>query len=158
MDSSIPLKFCRFCQTDKPITAFNKNPKCHGGRNTKCIECEKAYKREYQRKNTERLKEISRRYAETHREESRAKAKAWYQENKEKATEYRKRYAKEKAQITRARAAKWYKENPDRAKRNSKAGKQRRRARIVNAGGELTATDIKRQYDAQKGRCFWCDI
>lgn len=38
------------------------------------------------------------------------------------------------------------------------ASARRRKARNRNAEGRLTAADIKRQYQAQRGKCHWCSI
>lgn len=46
----------------------------------------------------------------------------------------------------------WIARNPEK----KRAAKLARRARAANAPGKHSAADIRRQRDAQGGRCFWC--
>lgn len=49
----------------------------------------------------------------------------------------------------------WRLNNPDKRARQAKASSQNRRARR-RATGHLTTADIRRQYDRQRGHCYWC--
>lgn len=50
----------------------------------------------------------------------------------------------------------WLAENPERAKALAVARSSARRARIRNAIGTWSASDVDRMLVAQKGRCWWC--
>jgi 5-methylcytosine-specific restriction endonuclease McrA len=58
--------------------------------------------------------------------------------------------------IVRERARAWARANPDKARAMQRAGANNRRARILYNGGTHTAEDIQRQYDSQKGKCWYC--
>lgn len=56
------------------------------------------------------------------------------------------------AERARAYSREWYRRNPDRMR----ALVARRRAREMNAGPGYSDADVRNQYGAQSGRCYWC--
>lgn len=82
------------------------------------------------------------------------KGRAYRAKNKYKKTESgRIYYRKNKARI--AEQGKLYRADN---KELAKASRNRRRARLREAQGTHTAGDVKKQYDSQRGRCYWCSI
>lgn len=61
-------------------------------------------------------------------------------------------YAASDKELRRERARLWRANHRDEAR----AIEARRRARKCNAQGSHTADDVKRQYEAQKGKCYYC--
>ena len=90
--------------------------------------------------------------AEKHRE----KSKRYAENNIDKVRAYRKRHYQENAIERRQKTREWCKSNPEQTKLNKKAYKQRRRAILAQVENTLTRDDIKRQYDNQNGRCYYC--
>lgn len=107
----------------------------------------------WQKTNKDRVRAITKRFYEKHTEKQRQRARDWYWKNRERAI---------------ARAHKWYRDNIERAKRAAvnwarrnpekiRAFHNNRRARSL-AGGKHNATDIKRIFRLQRGRCAYCLI
>lgn len=95
------------------------------------------YKRIYRQANKTRIAKQKRAYNEANRERMNEQSLAWYRANKEQAAEQHRT---------------WRKANPNR----DRVRNQRRRIRKLQAEGTHTTEDIQRQYQAQKGRCYWC--
>jgi 5-methylcytosine-specific restriction endonuclease McrA len=117
-----------------------------------------------------------------YRERAIARAKASYAANREKVIARSVARAKADPEKTnayaRARYAvdpsskrkntkKWADANPEKVKAKEKrwrkahpeeccARQHNRRARVNEVVGKHTAEDVQRQYDAQKGLCYWC--
>lgn len=108
--------------------------------------------------NRNHLRETQRAYREkwfadpANKEHRREYERNWYQANKERMNEYSRQWRT--ANKIRVREC-------EKARRANnpfafKAYKLRRRALEANAEGFHTAEDIQRQYDAQKGKCYYC--
>lgn len=78
-------------------------------------------------------------------------------ENKDKIAQRKREYYYrdiEKTRLkSRKRSAEWRKNNPDKVI----ASFNRRRARIMNAGGTFTSADIALHLKSQKGLCWYCE-
>ena len=64
---------------------------------------------------------------------------------------YRRMYARRKDDYKR-RVKEWRGKNRQRKRANDRT----RKARLKGTNGAHTAADVRRQYIAQDGRCFWC--
>lgn len=107
--------------------------------------------------NKEALLEKQRVYNERYRREKRdhviAVESARRERNRESIRASQRRYYERNARACNDRVLAWAKENPD--KRRSIL--RNRRARMAKVGGTHTADDVKRQFEGQKGRCWWCN-
>ncbi len=72
----------------------------------------------------------------------------YYKQNREKIGEYRAQNPDKARLHSRTYSA----ANPDK----SKELRRRRRARKASAEGTHTIDDMRRQYKAQRGKCWWC--
>lgn len=165
----IPLKRCAKCGEEKPATIeyFYKDKKSPSGFASRCITCKLEYARAYresrkdalaawQRDRRERDPETIRRLAreyrarvkekarlwqrkrrETHREDVRQQNRASYARHKEHYAAYNKMYRRQNRDIVNAAAS-------------------RHKARKLAAEGNHTGDDIKRQYEQQRGKCYYC--
>lgn len=132
--------------------------------------------------NRERRNEYEKRYAEEHRDETQARGRAWYIENREYKLKRNAEWYEQHPEARKAKDKKRYWSNPERERARSADYKARnkprikvrcqlwakrnpdkvrlyarnRRARLAQAEGTHTADDIKLQYRAQNGKCWWC--
>ena len=139
--------------------------------------------RQWRLNNPERKKELDRDYYQNHKEEHYQRGKEWKQNNPERAKElnresFRRRYSVRKKELnarakewrknnpekTKAMMRRWRENNPERAKEYYQENKERfaeysrnRKARVRGAEGFHTFVDIAEKYNAQHGKCFYCN-
>ena len=78
---AIEGKVCSKCGTWKLLEEYNKNKTNKDGRQSKCRECQKEYKKQWSKNNKEHRKEYNKEYM-----------KQWRENNKEHKKEYDKQY------------------------------------------------------------------
>jgi len=139
--------------------------------NLTCMTCsvERTRERQWHVANPERASANRERWAEANPEKvlasrlkrsATAEAKAyqaeWYRQNRERirAAQKERSRANSAQAVDRARA--WAKENPERAREHFKAGRARRRARLLGSEGRHTRKDVAEILEAQKGCCAYC--
>ena len=177
MSTETDTKTCSTCGRVLPDTNEYFAP----GRN-QCRTCRRERETEWRKANRERHNATRRAYAAAHREDIRAYDRKWREEHPERPAEYyrialeshpeqvlatrRAYYERAKDQIM-AKVRAWQKANPERyseSQRKSRrshpdtrrANDARRRARKRGNEACLNAEDIKAQYAAQEGKCFYC--
>lgn len=121
---------CTICGETKPATSeyFWVNRVLKYGLETRCKECLKAKRQNWE-------KEYHIRYRERSRELERLR-----------------RLANPESLRTRKRRFR----QTERGKLQHRAETSIRKARKKGIGGSYTSEDIKRQFKAQKGKCYWC--
>jgi len=62
----INMKYCKFCQQDKPLEQFVKHKKCIDGFNNKCRQCVKEYRTSYNKINKEDILKYNIGYNQTY--------------------------------------------------------------------------------------------
>lgn len=112
-----------------------------------------AYSKRWQDKNPEKVRERHRRWYYRNLEKCRDYCRCYYERNREQRREYHLRYNKAHKQERAETYKRWARKNPTKVR----AIVHRRQARLRAATGTLTSKDIQRQYEAQKGRCWWCN-
>lgn len=110
--------------------------------------------REWRLRNRDRLAAYDRSRAQT--DERKSANRAWRVAHKERLAESGKQYYESNKDRLREKYRQYRQANKDRVRQWARAGFHRRRARILAAEGTHTAVDIQRQYEAQKGRCYYC--
>lgn len=132
-------KTCTRCGDTKPATNefFSNDKKRKGGLNCWCKICVNASKQEWRIANNERHKAARRAWYATNRERADATARAYEMAHKELRAVINKKYRDANQGVRRA-------------------GKQRRRARELNAPGHFSAADVRAQHKRQKGECYYC--
>lgn len=139
-----------------------------------CVE----YAREYRKKNPQKVAESNAKSRLLNRESRNAYSRKWHADNREHSLKYKREYYAENRdqEISRAREnyaadpekhrgytrrynlrnpgykKRWRMENPDKVR----AQDRNRRARIKGSTGRHTASDVRRIYKLQKGRCAYC--
>lgn len=108
--------------------------------------------RRWHRANKEREAETHRAWYAANREREQEKRRAYYRANKEQILERTRRYYRENKELYNRWSRKWRKDKPDRVREHN----ARRRARVINASGIHTEEDVRRQYESQGGKCWWC--
>lgn len=117
--------------------------------------------------NPEKKRQSSRSYTKRNRERVLAKNRAYHAANKEREAEYARAYYAENKEHILKRSHAYYTSNKEqyaeyqRVSLATNPERHRlhvriRRARRLKAEGSHTAEDIQRQYQAQKGKCYYC--
>lgn len=182
--SDIPLKRCSKCGTEYPETPeyFHRDAKSKTGLSYRCKKCVKKAGAEWYAANREHVRERGRRYYQANRERILERDRAYYYAHPGQWIERNRRYAAanpEKVKLWKAKyrethreelrqkgrdyvratreqreiaRKKWRQNNPEQAR----AEIIRYRARKRQAPGTHTGEDIRAQYQAQRGRCWWC--
>lgn len=108
--------------------------------------------KQYRDENKDAIRERKRVYDENHKEQKRERGRVWRAKNYDTIRERRQKWSKEHASEVRERSRRWAANNPD--ARN--AQHHLRRARMLEAGGSFTASDIESIRKAQGNRCYLC--
>jgi hypothetical protein len=128
-----PLRACPACNRILPLPYFNPNP-------SRCKRCRASDRREYYRRNKEKVKERQKIYASSHRDEERERGRRWAEKNKEKIAEKNRRYYQLNADKCKERLNRWRSEN------KTKYLENQRKWRKENAEH---AKEYERNYYAQ---------
>ncbi|TWW38974.1 HNH endonuclease [Pseudomonas aeruginosa] len=122
--------------------------------NKTCLECHSARKAEHYLTNRQHYDRYHSAYRKAHRAECRAYGKKWADANKEKIRlkGVASRAANRESLLVRKRE--YAKQNREKYNIYS----SNRRARVRNAEGRHTASDIRRIFEFQRGRCANCLI
>lgn len=145
---------------------------------TRCVECEREQKRkrraanpawfqEYYAGNAERKRRQSRERRAANPDRLRERAREYYAANRERRCELQRKYYAANARKAREYAAAYRAANPAKIRENNAAYYAanpekfaayggNRCARIIEAGGTHTATDLKRIFKQQRGKCALC--
>lgn len=132
-------KRCSRCKRYLPATNeyFHRNRATKDGFQHYCKECQLAVAKRYREQNPDKAKESNRKWHNENLDIAHLIQRRWYEANREKRLKYYSRWRRSNRNATRQHSAK-------------------RRARKLGAGGEISALDIKLQYDRQLGKCYWC--
>ena len=113
-----------------------------------------AQKKEYNQRNAERLKDRRKEKYQANRAAVLEQMANRYQANRTRIIAHVKRYYAEHADERREYQARYKHEHPERVR----VHERRRRARKLLSRGSHTEADVRRQHDAQKGLCYWCQV
>jgi len=146
------MKFCFKCQTDKDLSAFNKNASTKDGLQRYCAECYRAVKAANYIKHKTKLLADSAEYYRLKKPEVLARNADYYARNKTKVLATQSAWRALNSDKMRALTTRWMKANPHmRSIYNSK-----RRARLFSAHGSFTHNEILTLFALQKGQCACC--
>lgn len=167
-----PLKRCVRCGVEKPLTDFHRLRSSKDGHHHYCRSCKSEHARASYQRNRDHILAYQARYRAEHpdkvaevKRQSRlkkidaykAQERAYYRANREKRIAYSRRYHKldrqQNPEKYRERNRRYKAQNPDKVRQDNHI----RRVRRLGADGKHTASDIRRQYRAQKGRCYYCN-
>lgn len=153
-------KKCNVCGETKPIDGFPK-------RGAKCKSCTYKQQKEWGAKNKDKLSETYKRYARNHPEKMKEKGKrkyallgdlfrntikAWRENNQDKLKESQRNWWS-KNTLKRAQYNKTQREkHPDKVRMNN----EKRRARLKNAQGTITAKEWSDLLYRYGNRCLCC--
>lgn len=162
-------KMCHKCREVKPATEeyFHIDTTKHDGFVVHCKDCKNAYGKQYTLDNKEDVNARQRKRRANHLEEYRERDRVYYRNNREKFSVYSKRYYlffREAKLEYQRRYFQTHKEQVKEANNRYRIAHQaecnargrNRRARVRNAEGSHTKQDIQRQYNAQRGKCYYC--
>jgi len=170
-------RVCRQCHQWFPRAQLAKDRRSRFGVKALCLSCHAERLCQYRRAHPDRIQEANRRSRQKRllndpqsvRAYNRETMRQWRSANHNKAREHQRRdrikhpekhraYRQKYRQSLKGRrksmlyAQHWRIAHPEYARTHA----ARRRARQRLVGGSYTSADVKRQYTAQKGRCYWC--
>lgn len=133
------MKKCSVCQNEKPMESFPRDRRLKSGRKSRCTDCNRAAYKDYYLKNTDKVREVSRRKQRDYVPKNpilfKENQKKWRENNKEARSEYWK---------------KWRAENPD------KAWLKNQNRRIRKKSGKITKEEISNFLNNSEYICFYC--
>ncbi len=160
-------KVCNRCGEWKPITKFNTNKQCTGGREPRCRICttdqdnKRRYEREYYQQHKDKALARSREWALKHHERYKQRLRDYHARDPEKhrqqAREWNKRAIEEQGEAfhekNRERSRIYRQNNPDkiRARSNNAFARRKRQAE-----GKWTADEFKTLCDHYGNVCLRC--
>ena len=115
-EGNLISKECSYCHEVKPVSEFNKSKVAIDGLQTKCKECSKQYRKQYQKDNAERIKERSKEYYKDNAERIKERSKEYQKQNAESIKEYKKQYRKDNAEKFKEYHKEYYRNNAERFK------------------------------------------
>ena len=147
------MKPCCKCKKEKKLDCFYKHRKTNDGRQTQCIECDKARKRQPE----ERLRD--RKYHQKHKEHRNSYFREYRQKNRDairkRRAEYLRNYRIENAERIKKYMDAYYESPQGKIKR--KIRKANRRAVESSASdGTLTKRNLQLLLELQDGKCAMC--
>lgn len=74
-------KFCKFCNTEKPLIEFSVAQTCSQGRSNKCKSCYSAWQKEHYRKNKEVISKKQATYYQANKEKIKKRCNDYYHDN-----------------------------------------------------------------------------
>lgn len=161
------LRRCNTCGIEKPLAEnFHRNKSSAGGYLPRCKECRKVADAEYVEAHRQEIRERSRAWRIANPDRANARSSAWAKANPERrrlhmqkhrnspqGREAQARYiANRDPARRRVVAARYYAKHRD----EYAAYRRTRRARVRNAAGSHTASDIVAIGTAQRWRCAAC--
>ena len=85
-------KVCTKCGVWKALEEYNKHKLSKDGKRSMCRECQKEYKKQWNKNNKEYYKEYNKEYYQNNKEYFKEHNKQWREDNKEYIKEYEKQY------------------------------------------------------------------
>lgn len=147
-------KLCTKCLKEFPATFeyFHRHRGMADGLRTWCKLCVLESCRQYRISHRDSIRESHRKRRKLEPEKVRRQQNKYRERNREKINEQLRQYRKNRPDEARRSQHKYYQSHPEVAKQKNR----RRRARLAQAEGSHTVADMRRQYDSQKGKCWWC--
>lgn len=105
------MKTCTKCFLEKPLTEFYKRSRSKDGHAARCVECVRAYKKQFYADNAERIKSDVKKYYADHSEERRAYTRDYYLTHREECLEKQSALRRNNADRIRARDKKRREDN-----------------------------------------------
>lgn len=173
---------CKTCKRADDRLYYKTNPNRHREWRDANQEHLREYRRQYRKANAEKVREqysewykanaearaeYMKEYRQANKNKLRDQSRRWAMANSDKISGYRRKQYRNNKEKILASQADAYRANPEKkreyAREYRKANpektrfwKARRRSRLLNASGSHTASDIRKQYRRQKGKCYYC--
>jgi 5-methylcytosine-specific restriction endonuclease McrA len=152
--TTIPLRKCSKCGCEFPATReyFNSQKLGAFGLRAMCKPCHRKHNLEWRNANIERARANNREYERNNRDKVNAKRRRLYARDPKAGVAKTMRWARNNPEKRLATFRQFHKNNPDK----NREYHHRRRALILASAENHSAADIQRQYEGQRGRCWWC--
>lgn len=115
--------------------------------------------KEYWARNTQKIAAKRRANYATNaalQKQNRDRANLWYYKNRDRQLEFGKKYYADRSDHIKALVRKYALANPEKVRAWSRVRANKRRARLLLAGGSFSAQDIAELLKLQKGKCANC--
>ncbi len=146
------MKFCKVCNTEKPLSDFSKNSTKKDGLQYRCRSCMNRYTSAHHAQNKDSINARKADYYEQNKEHISARHARNYIENREHHLAVQAVYTAANIDKIRTRNAAYAKANPEIRRLSSR----KRRALIWKAEGTHTQADVEKLFDLQRGKCATC--
>ena len=174
------MKQCNFCKKLKPATLefFHKHTAMKDGLRGNCKVCALIKRKQYRKKNPEKIKSYSKQYYHENKEKEKARSKQYYHENKDKAKKQMQQWRKNNPEKRKELYKDWYDRNKEyhkewrkknyekvlksgekyRSENKDKIAviKQNRRARKKSLPNTISVHDIKVMHEYFDNKCAVC--
>lgn len=138
---------CRTCENEK-------RRKYHKEISAAIAKRQKEYHKKYYIDNVEKIRARARKWHHDHLEHVHKKNRSWRKNNHERKNEINRIYAKNNREKLRQKLQRW--RNTERGRILTALYARNRRATIKFSEIRHTFEDIQKQYQSQKGLCWWC--
>lgn len=160
MNNLVDTKQCTKCKEYKPATSeyFHRAKLGRYGLDSVCKPC----KAQYTANNRERLSQYKREWYAANKERTKERqsqtARVWREANKERHAQNARAWSEANKNRRAQTNHTWLEANKGRQDYKERKAMHERNRRALKRGGKGTHTysDIKRQYQAQKGKCYYC--
>jgi hypothetical protein len=129
-------KICKKCGYNKVISEFNKNIRMKDGLTSSCAACERKYKKEYYKKNKERISETQKEYYKKTRDKKLKYQREYQKNNQGKIKEYKKKYRIQNEQRVLAAKKKYREENKEKISKQQRENYQKNKHKRITASRE----------------------
>lgn len=155
-DKSWLASYCKPCTRARTKAWQDSDPERMRAKNNRYYqenkEAHDAYGKEWSKKNPDKAKAIAERSKKKNADKIRKRQlELYYKRHDEILIERRKRRA-EHPELYRKRGHDWYVTHKERVNAYTRNHRARRRL----APGQHSAADVRKQYEMQGGRCWWC--
>jgi 5-methylcytosine-specific restriction endonuclease McrA len=156
-------KICKKCGRELPATTefFYRDSRWKELFRSPCKECcaakvDKEKRAEYMKEFNATHKEYLSEYHHNYNIKNNEKAKAYKKTFKEYFTEWHREYVRRNKEKVMTKQREWEIKNREKRNEGGRVHNAKRRAQKQASGGVVTASDIRKQYKNQRGKCYWC--
>ena len=125
------MKVCSGCKVEKDFSEFNKHRNHKYGLSSKCKDCTREYNKKYQQNNKEKIAKQKKEWNRKNLDRIAEKSREYKQNNKEKIEEYQKKYRENNRDKIAERQRKYRENNKEKIAKQKKEYNQKNRDRIA---------------------------
>lgn len=145
-------KACSDCREWKPLAEYHRSKHTKDGLTYSCKHCNSARANAWGHANRERNRERKLRWRNANRERIKRVNRAWDQANRDKVIQFKAEWREKHRDALAERRRQWRREHPE----QRQADRNNRRARLIQAGGQITAQEWRDLKAFYSHKCLAC--